>query len=51
MLRGFLAPLTELLEFYLSLDELLVFSRPVINPFAGGTGYFYKLFLWHFIVC
>ena len=41
------APFTILFELDLFSDEFLVFAGPVIYPFAGRAGKFYKSILGH----
>lgn len=47
MLGFFLAPFAILVELNLFNDKFLVLAGPVVNPFAGGTGEFYKSILGH----
>jgi len=39
------APFAEFFEFYFLGNQFLVFTRPVIYPFAGSAGKFYKSIL------
>lgn len=47
MFGGFFAPLAIFFKFDFSFYQLFVFSRPVVYPLTGRTGYFYELFLCH----
>ena len=47
MLSLFLAPLAVLVELNLFNDEFFVLTRPVVDPFTGGTGKLYKSILGH----
>jgi hypothetical protein len=47
MLGYFATPFAILFELNLFSDEFLVFAGPVIYPFAGSAGKFYKSILGH----